>query len=133
MLASGVFAVSDSYPAPRAFYSKSFSRRSPFCSSGGFVDENESLETAALRELEEETGVTSSKMVQTGAYGKFTEIKLFDGCNVRFMEKDRLLRKSVDSGSTESTRTEVGCAEISLAAFSIVRSIFLLFYINQSG
>ncbi|CAM9581587.1 unnamed protein product [Sphacelaria rigidula] len=36
---------------------------------GGFVDENESLETAALRELEEETGVTSSKMVQTGAYG----------------------------------------------------------------
>lgn len=33
------------------------------------MDENEGLETAALRELEEETGVTSCKMVQTGSYG----------------------------------------------------------------
>ncbi|CAM9948269.1 unnamed protein product, partial [Discosporangium mesarthrocarpum] len=36
---------------------------------GGFVDENEGLEAAARRELEEETGVTGCAMVQTGAYG----------------------------------------------------------------
>lgn len=38
--------------------------------TGGFVDENEGLDTAARRELEEETGVTDRTMVQTGAYGK---------------------------------------------------------------
>lgn len=38
-------------------------------STGGFVDENEGLEAAARRELEEETGVTNCAMVQTGAYG----------------------------------------------------------------
>lgn len=48
--------------------------------SGGFVDENEGLETAALRELEEETGVTSCKMVQTGSYGKLTHVTSI--CNV---------------------------------------------------
>ncbi|CAN0245169.1 unnamed protein product, partial [Laminaria digitata] len=36
---------------------------------GGFVDENESLDDAARRELEEETGVTNRALVQTGAYG----------------------------------------------------------------
>eukprot|EP00903_Cladosiphon_okamuranus_P013253 g12358.t1 len=36
---------------------------------GGFVDENEGLDAAARRELEEETGVTNCAMVQTGAYG----------------------------------------------------------------
>lgn len=40
--------------------------------SGGFLDENESLDMAARRELEEETGVSNPTMVQTGAYGKFT-------------------------------------------------------------
>lgn len=37
--------------------------------AGGFVDENEGLDTAARRELEEETGVIDRAMVQTGAYG----------------------------------------------------------------
>jgi 8-oxo-dGTP diphosphatase len=36
---------------------------------GGFVDENESLHRAALRELAEETGVTGVKLEQLGAYG----------------------------------------------------------------
>lgn len=35
------------------------------------MDENEGLDTAARRELEEETGVTNCAMVQTGAYGGF--------------------------------------------------------------
>lgn len=34
------------------------------------MDENEGLEVAARRELEEETGVTGSSLVQTGAYGE---------------------------------------------------------------
>jgi 8-oxo-dGTP diphosphatase len=36
---------------------------------GGFVDENESLEEAALRELAEETGVTGVSIEQLGAFG----------------------------------------------------------------
>ena len=35
------------------------------------MDENEGLDAAARRELEEETGVTNCAMVQTGAYGGF--------------------------------------------------------------
>lgn len=37
---------------------------------GGFVDIDEDLETAALRELEEETGIRCSKVEQLGAYGR---------------------------------------------------------------
>src|SRR5262249_27234792 len=36
---------------------------------GGFVDENEPLEHAALRELEEETGIKSVHLEQVGAFG----------------------------------------------------------------
>lgn len=36
---------------------------------GGFVDENESLEKAAARELEEETHLTHLRMEQLGAFG----------------------------------------------------------------
>lgn len=36
---------------------------------GGFVDENEDLETAAIRELYEETGVKVSAMEQVQAFG----------------------------------------------------------------
>jgi 8-oxo-dGTP diphosphatase len=36
---------------------------------GGFVDENESLEDAAARELREETGLDSIKLKQIGAFG----------------------------------------------------------------
>jgi 8-oxo-dGTP diphosphatase len=36
---------------------------------GGFVDEDESLDTAALRELEEETGLSGGAVEQFGAYG----------------------------------------------------------------
>ena len=37
---------------------------------GGFVDENEDLEIAAKRELEEETQVKINDLIQIGAYGK---------------------------------------------------------------
>ncbi|MFC7772731.1 NUDIX domain-containing protein [Flavobacterium sp. GCM10027622] len=37
---------------------------------GGFVDENEDLEIAAKRELEEETQVKINELQQIGAYGK---------------------------------------------------------------
>lgn len=37
---------------------------------GGFVDENEDLEIAAKRELEEETQVKITELIQIGAYGK---------------------------------------------------------------
>jgi 8-oxo-dGTP diphosphatase len=36
---------------------------------GGFVDMDEDLETAARRELEEETGLQIGEMVQVGAFG----------------------------------------------------------------
>ena len=36
---------------------------------GGFVNENESLERAAARELYEETGLTGVKLEQLGAFG----------------------------------------------------------------
>jgi 8-oxo-dGTP diphosphatase len=36
---------------------------------GGFVDENEALENAAARELQEETGLKGIKLVQIGAFG----------------------------------------------------------------
>ncbi len=36
---------------------------------GGFVDENESLEAAALRELEEETHISGISLRQMGAFG----------------------------------------------------------------
>lgn len=37
---------------------------------GGFVDENEDLETAAKRELLEETNINIEQLEQLGAYGK---------------------------------------------------------------
>jgi 8-oxo-dGTP diphosphatase len=37
---------------------------------GGFVDENEDLEDAARRELQEETNINVSEIHQVGAYGK---------------------------------------------------------------
>ncbi|HVT44726.1 MAG TPA: NUDIX hydrolase [Thermoanaerobaculia bacterium] len=36
---------------------------------GGFVDENEPLETAAARELQEETSLEGIRLAQIGAYG----------------------------------------------------------------
>lgn len=36
---------------------------------GGYLNENESLERAAVRELAEETGITSAKLEQIGAFG----------------------------------------------------------------
>jgi 8-oxo-dGTP diphosphatase len=36
---------------------------------GGFVEENETLERAAARELQEETGIVQTSLVQLGAFG----------------------------------------------------------------
>jgi 8-oxo-dGTP diphosphatase len=36
---------------------------------GGFVNENESLDRAAARELQEETGLSNARLVQIGAFG----------------------------------------------------------------
>jgi 8-oxo-dGTP diphosphatase len=36
---------------------------------GGFVDQDEALEHAALRELEEETGISGIRIAQVGAFG----------------------------------------------------------------
>ncbi len=48
--------------------------KEPFMGSwalpGGFVDENEDLKDAAVRELKEETGIEGLDIVQVGAYGK---------------------------------------------------------------
>lgn len=45
------------------------------------MDQNEGLDAAARRELEEETGVTNRTMVQTGAYGGLDTI-VVAGCTV---------------------------------------------------
>lgn len=37
---------------------------------GGFVDEHEDLKDAAIRELEEETGLKTTEIEQLGAFGK---------------------------------------------------------------
>ena len=37
---------------------------------GGFVNENEDLETAAIRELEEETSIKINRLEQIGTFGK---------------------------------------------------------------
>ncbi|MGX7666483.1 NUDIX domain-containing protein [Flavobacterium pedocola] len=37
---------------------------------GGFVDENEDLKAAAIRELEEETQIKTTDLEQVGAFGK---------------------------------------------------------------
>ncbi|MBW6414899.1 NUDIX hydrolase [Methylacidiphilum fumariolicum] len=37
---------------------------------GGFVEENEDLEEAAIRELKEETNINAPQLVQIGAFGK---------------------------------------------------------------
>lgn len=48
--------------------------KEPFMDSwalpGGFVDENEDIKDAALRELKEETGIVGLDLIQVGAYGK---------------------------------------------------------------
>ena len=48
-------------------------KRDPFkgrwCLPGGFVDDNESLEAAASRELFEETGLSGIELEQIGAFG----------------------------------------------------------------
>ncbi|CAM9587294.1 unnamed protein product [Scytosiphon promiscuus] len=64
-----IYTLDDGRPWILLIRRKNDPFRGSWALPGGFVDQNEGLEAAALRELEEETGVTGRTMVQTGAYG----------------------------------------------------------------
>lgn len=78
MRTSSIFVTVDLviYKKAKADYELLLIRRknSPFKGKwalpGGFVDENESLKDAAMRELKEETGLKITDLQQLGAFGK---------------------------------------------------------------
>lgn|GEM_PF-29326 len=68
---------------------------------GGFVDENESLEDAAARELKEETGLTGIRLEQIGAFGDPGRDPRGHTVSVVFaaMLDERVLVKAADDAS----------------------------------
>ncbi|MBI9066148.1 MAG: NUDIX hydrolase [Salinivirgaceae bacterium] len=66
---------------------------------GGFVDENESLEAAARRELLEETGIKEAKLIQFQAFGDFGRDPRGHCVSVvyyQFVDKNNLTLKAGD-------------------------------------
>jgi 8-oxo-dGTP diphosphatase len=71
---------------------------------GGFVDDNEGLEAAALRELEEETCLTGVSLEQFGAYGDPGRDPRGHTVTVAFLA--RLARRVEATGSDDAARAE---------------------------
>ena len=71
---------------------------------GGFVDELEALEAAALRELEEETRLTGVSVEQFGAYGDPGRDPRGHTVTVAFLA--RLDRRVEATGSDDADRAE---------------------------
>jgi 8-oxo-dGTP diphosphatase len=66
---------------------------------GGFVDEDEDLQTACVREMQEETGVRPSVLLQLGAWGKPGRDPRGRNVSVAYIAAVRFGEAEVEAGS----------------------------------
>lgn len=71
---------------------------------GGFVDENEKLQKAAARELQEETGLRAGKLEQFGVFGDPGRDPRGHTVSVGFMGEARGNRKAAAGDDAEGVR-----------------------------